>query len=138
MGVVYNMVAQYLPFVRKKPVLTRDQALRARPVRNPALEWERGDEGEIHLRIPRRKDLAGRALSRVFRAPEHKEISLDEVGSDIWELCDGEHSLEAIVHAVSKKYKMTRRECEASVGAFLKTLGERKLLGFQVGSRRKK
>ncbi|HUV04415.1 MAG TPA: PqqD family protein [Armatimonadota bacterium] len=138
MGAVYNIVAQYLPFVRKKPVLTRDQALRTRPFRNPAVEWERGDEGEIRLLIPRRKDLVGRALARAFRAAEHREIALDDVGSDIWELCDGEHSLEAIVYAVSKKYKMTRRECEASVSAFLKTLGERRLLGFQVGGRRKK
>jgi len=138
MGVVYNVIAQYLPFVRKKPILTRDQALRARPLRNPALEWERGDEGEIRLLIPRRKDLVGRALCCILRAPEHREIILDDVGSDIWELCDGEHNLEAIVYAVSKKYKMTRRECETSVSAFLKMLGERKLLGFQVGGRQRK
>ena len=138
MGVVYNVVAQYLPFVRKKPALTRDQALRARPFRNPALEWEQGDEGEIRLLIPRRKDLMGRALCWILRAPGHREIVLDDVGSDIWELCDGERSLEAIVYAVSKKYKMTLRECESSVSAFLKMLSERKLLGFQVGGRQRK
>lgn len=138
MGVVYNAVTQYLPFLRKKPSLTRDQALRARPVRNPLLEWERVDSGEVSLRIPRRKDLVARALSRVFRAPGHKEILLDEVGSDVWELCDGGHSVEAIVSAMCRKYKLTRRECETSVAAYLKMLGERKLVGFQVGGRRKK
>lgn len=138
MGVVYNLISQYLPFVRKKPRVTREQALRARPIRNPALQWERGADGETRLRIPRRKDAVARALCRIFRAPEYREIVLDEVGSDIWELCDGEHSVEAIVSLTAKKYKMTRRECETSVSTYLKMLGERNLLGFQLGGRRKK
>ena len=138
MGMVYNVVAQYLPFMRKKPVITRDQALRTRPVRNPVLKWETGEDGQIRLLIPRRDDFVGRMLCKIFRAPEHKEIILDEVGSGIWELCDGERSVEAIVSATSGKYKITRRECETSVGMYLKMLGERNLLGFQVGGRRNK
>ena len=138
MGAMYNIASQYIPFLRKKPVLTRDQALNIRPVRNTLLEWERNGEGEIRLLIPRRKDFVGRMLCRMLRAPDHKEIMLDEVGSDIWELCDGKHSVEAIVSAASKKYKMTRRECETSVSVYLKMLGERNLLGFQVGGQRKR
>lgn len=138
MGAVYNIVSQYIPFLRKKPVLTREQALRARPVRNSMLEWRTSDDGETCLLIPRRKDFVGRVLGRMLRAPEHKEIVLDEVGSDIWDLCDGQHSVEAIVSAAAKKYKITRRECETSVGMYLKVLSERKLIGFQVGGRRKK
>jgi hypothetical protein len=138
MSVVYNTVSQYVPFLRKKPAMSRDQALHARPVRNPGLEWERVDGGDIHLRIPRRTDRVAQMLCRIFRAPQYKEIVLDEVGSDIWALCDGDRSVEAIVSATSKKYKLTRRECETSVAAYLKMLGDRKLIGFQVGGRRKK
>lgn len=138
MSVMYNTVSQWLPFLRKKPNLSRDQALKAKPVRNPMLEWHRPDGGEIRLRIPRRKDVVARTLCRIFRAPEYKEIELDEVGSHIWELCDGERSVEAIVAATCKKYQLTRRECEMSVATYLKTLGDRRLIGFQVGGRKKK
>ena len=138
MSAVYNTVSQYLPFLRKKPNLTRDQALRARPTRNPVLEWERGEGGDIRLRIPRRKDAIARALCRMFRAPDYKEIVLDEVGSGIWELCDGGRSVDAIVAATCGKYKLTRRECETSVAAYLKMLGDRRLIGFQTGGRKKK
>lgn len=138
MGTAYNIVSQYIPFVRKKPSLSRNQALQARPVKNPNLEWNRVADCEIKLIIPRRTDFLGRTLCKMFHAPDHKEIILDEVGSDIWELCDGNRSVEAIVAAVSKKYKMTRRECETSVGMYLKMLGDRNLLGLQVGGRRKK
>jgi len=127
-----------LPFLRKKPVLSRDQALRSRPTRNPLLGWDRGEDGDVHLRIPRRNDAVARILCRVFRAPDHKEIVLDEVGSDIWELCDGDTGVEGIVSTICRKYKLNRRECETSVAAYLKMLGERRLIGFQVGGRRKK
>jgi hypothetical protein len=138
MGVVHNTVSQYLPFLRRKPALSRDQALHSRPVRNPLLEWERVDGGDVHLRIPRRKDTVANMLCKIFRAPEYKEILLDEVGSSVWELCDGDHSVDSIVSITCKTYKLTRRECETSVAAYLKMLGDRKLIGFQVGGRKKK
>ena len=135
MGAVYNIVSQYVPFIRKKPVLDREKALRATPVRHPQVRFERNEEGEICLYLPRRKDRLARALMFIFRAPPEKEIVLDEVGSDVWDLCDGENSVEAIVSAVSKKYKITRRECETSIGVYLKTLGERHLVGLRMAAR---
>ncbi|MBN1193622.1 MAG: PqqD family protein, partial [Coriobacteriia bacterium] len=96
------------------------------------VRFERNEEGEICLYLPRRKDRFARALMFIFRAPPEKEIVLDEVGSDVWELCDGENSVEAIVSVVSKKYKVTRRECETSIGVYLKTLGERHLVGLRM------
>ena len=134
MSSVYNIVSQYLPFIRKKPVVDRDKALKACPVRHPRVRFERNDEGEITLYLPRRRDRVGRALMWIFRAPPEKEVVLDEVGSDVWELCDGENSVDAIVNAVAKKYKITRRECETSIGVYLKTLGERHLVGLRVAA----
>jgi hypothetical protein len=138
MGFLYRVVSQYLPFLRKKPKLSRDQALSARPVRNPVLKWERNENGEIRLLVPLRKDRVTRVLRKLLRAPEYKEILLDEVGSDIWELCDGKHTVQSIIVATCKKYKLTRRECEASVGTYLKMLSERNLVGFQLGGRKNK
>ena len=138
MGFLYRVVSQYLPFLRKKPKLSRDQALSARPVRNPVLKWERNENGEIRLLVPLRKDRVTRVLRKLLRAPEYKEILLDEVGSDIWELCDGKHTVQSIIAATCKKYKLTRRECEASVGTYLKMLSERNLVGFQLGGRKNK
>lgn len=134
MGAVYNIVSQYLPFVRKKPVLDRDKALRAVPVRHPQVRFERNGDGEVCLYLPRRRDRLGRALIFVFRAPPEKEIVLDEVGSDVWDLCDGVNTVDAIVNGIARKYKITRRECETSIGAYLKTLGERNLVGLRVAS----
>ncbi len=132
MSAVQDIVGQYLPFVRRKPVLDRGRALKAVPVRHPQVRFERNADGEVTLYLPRRKDRIGRALMWVFRVTSDKEIVLDEVGSDVWELCDGVNSVDAIVNGISKKYKITRRECETSIGAYLKTLGERNLVGLRV------
>lgn len=123
--------------VRKKPQHSREDVLRSKPVRNPILEWERESEADVRLRIPQRNDFIGKLLCKFFHAPGFREIQLDAVGSDVWELCDGANSFEAIVTAICKKHKITRRECEVSVGMYLKTLGEKRLLGFQLGGQKK-
>ncbi|MCL6520016.1 MAG: PqqD family protein [Armatimonadetes bacterium] len=138
MGSLYTIAAQYLPFIRKKPALSRQQALKTRPIRNPLVEWTKDELGEVSLFIPRRKDRIARILCWLFRAPEKREIVLGEVGGFVWELCDGEHSVDSIVSAITSRYKITRREAEASVGVYLKMLADRKLLGFRVGGSGKK
>ena len=134
---LYDIVSQYVPIVRKKSSHSREDVLRSKPVRNPALEWERISEEEIRLRIPQRNDFMGRMLCKVFHAPPYREIVLDSVGSDVWELCDGNNNFEAVVAAICKKHKITRRECEVSIGTYLKTLGDKRLVGFQLGGRKK-
>lgn len=133
-----DTVCQYIPFLRKNTGPGRDVVLRAKPLRNPRLEWERTGDDEICLLIPRSGDPMGTILSRLFKAPPHRRVMLDEVGSFVWEMCDGEHSIESIVNATGKKYNITRRECETSVGVYLKTLGERKYVSLTQGKRKKR
>ena len=138
MSTLQDTVSQYVPFLKNKPSLSRDEALRTRPIRNTFLKWEMAENGEARLFIPRRKDRLGKILCRIFHAGEFRELIMDEVGSYIWNLCDGEHTVQTIVAAACNEYKMTRRECETSIGAYLKTLGDRNLIGFQTGGRQKK
>lgn len=134
---LYDIVSQYVPLVRKPSSHSREDVLRSKPIRNPALEWERISEDEVRLKIPQRNDFMGKMLCKVFHAPSYREIQLDEIGSEVWELCDGINSFEAIVSAICKKHKITRRECEVSIGTYLKTLGDKRLVGFQLGGRKK-
>jgi hypothetical protein len=135
---VRDAVSQYVPCLRRNAGPGREVVLRAKPLRNPEIEWEHAGVDEVCLLIPRSRDLLGKALCRIFRAPSHKRVTLDEVGSFVWELCDGEHSIEQIVNATGKKYNITRRECETSVGVYLKTLGERRYVALRQGGRKKK
>ncbi len=125
----------------KKPRVSRGQVLGARPVRNPRVEWERGrlheDRPEVVLlRVPRRADRWGNFLARVFRLPFHRKIELDEMGSDVWEMCDGTLTVDALTRAVCAKYRLNRRQGEASVTAYMRMLAERRLLALKTGARK--
>jgi hypothetical protein len=138
LNVVKNLLTRHVPFLREKQTISREEALRMRTVHNAIVQWETSEDGEICLLVPRRSDVMARLLCRVFRAPSHKRITLDEVGSFVWGFCDGEHSVDSIVTETCKKYSVSRRECETSVSAFLKMLGDRNLVAFHSGGRRKK
>jgi hypothetical protein len=115
---------------RYAPRITRQEILAAVPVRNSLVEWETNDHDEVVLKVPRREDRVGRILHRVFAAPPFKQVVLDEVGSDVWQLCTGEHDVDAIVKALARKYKLSRREVELSLSNYLRTLAQRGLIGL--------
>jgi hypothetical protein len=52
-------------------------------------------------------------------------FALDEVGSFVWNLCDGEHPVSALVEALVERYKLGKREAEVSLTTYLKQLGKR-------------
>lgn len=116
----------------RKPKLSRGQALQARPIRNPALKWTELDSGEIRIVLPRRKDATGKLLSVLFYIPKSRPVNLDVVGSRVWSLCDGEHTVADIADVLADEHKLHRREAEVSLTEFLKMLGKRNMVAFVV------
>jgi len=114
------------------PALTREQAMQAWPVRNPALQVSEGEEGLVTIELPRRKDWMGGVLGFLFSVPQSKPVQLDEVGSFVWGLCDGDHTVSDIVGALVNEYKLNRREVEVSLTQYLQTLAKRGMVGFAV------
>ncbi len=117
---------------KQAPYISRDQAMRALPVRNPGLKWVANDEGYAAVTLPRRNDLTGKALAWMFFVPESKPVILDEVGTFVWKLCDGEHSLSEIATLLCKEYKEGRKEMETSLVEYMKLLGKRGMIAFVV------
>jgi hypothetical protein len=115
-----------------QPELTRDQALDAVPVRNPALVWRETDTGDIVITVPRREGRTWGLLAWVFAVPQTRDLTLDEIGSHVWNLCDGERSVRDLVASLVAEYRLTRREVEASLTQYLRDLGKRGMIGFAV------
>jgi hypothetical protein len=120
-----------------KPKYTRAQIISARPFRNPAVTYERSVKTEdtpslTLLRIPRRRDRWGDTVARLFRLPDHRKLELDEIGSDVWEMCDGALTVETITKAICLKYRLNRRQGETSVTAYLRQLAERRLVALRA------
>jgi len=117
---------------RGRAPLSREQAFEARPVRNPKLKWRVNDSDCVEVIVPRRKDLFGRAMGFLFFVPETRPVILDDVGTRVWHLCDGERTVGEISRALADDYKLGRREVETSLTEYLRTLGKRGMVGFLV------
>lgn len=113
-------------------LLTREQAMAARPIRNPLLKWHEDEEGNVVVILPRRNDTVGKVLAWLFTVPESKPVILDELGSLVWHLCDGEHSVHDIAQTLAQRYKITMREAEISLAEFLRQLGKRGMVAFAL------
>jgi len=113
-----------------KQTIGREQTLRLYPVRNPAVRYETQPSGCVLLIVPLRPRGLMRLLTRLFKLPHEHRIELDETGSTVWSLCDGQHSVEAIVQRLVRQYKLERREAEYALFAFLNTLTRRGFIAY--------
>ncbi|GBC93064.1 Coenzyme PQQ synthesis protein D [bacterium HR15] len=114
----------------RKPVIAREQALRLYPLRNPAVRYETRENGCIVLIVPVRPRGLWRLLGKIFKLPREHRIELDETGSTVWALCDGQHRVDAIVQKLMRQYKLERREAEYALFAFLDTLMRRGFIAY--------
>jgi len=125
-----------LAFWKKKtPRLTREDSLGAVVVQNRRLRVERNAEGIITLYAPFRAapfiERMARWLGSPPRAGEAK-IELDEVGSFVWDLCDGQRTVREMVSDLAGKYKLNRKEAEAGLTSFLRSLAGRNLVAIVI------
>jgi hypothetical protein len=121
-----------LAFRRRQKPLSREQSLGSIPLRNQAVRTERTDEGHARLVVPRRDAWWIRAFAKVFYVPKNRRITLDEIGTYVWDQCDGEQNVRQIIQALCKRYRLHRKEAEVSVVAYLRQLAKRGLVGIAV------
>ncbi len=130
---LYYGFGRMLPFLKiRPPVADRQTALILRPARHSSVTWEKQAGGEIILTIPQNDEInfVTRTLAKWLKVPTERKVELDEVGGFVWELCDGNHTVESIVQKTAREYKMNRREAEVSVTMFMQMLQERHFIGF--------
>lgn len=131
-GKIINWILVKIGLRQPEPKLTREQSMNAIPIRNPLLHWGRNDSDNIVVAMDRRQDWMGQAMEWLFMVPPKRKVQLDEVGSTVWESCDGENTVNDIIKILSGKYKLSRREVEMSLTKYLRTLGQRKMIGFMI------
>lgn len=133
-------LGRFLPFLKvAQPAVDRQAVMHLRPAKNTNLTWAKSESGEVILTIPQNEK--ANALTRWFakwlEVPKERRVELDEVGSYVWEACDGKNTVETIVRLTGQQFKMNRREAEVSVTMFLQMLHERKFIGFYKKSNKK-
>lgn len=111
--------------------------LASKPVRNELVEWERDENDEVVIQLIRQDTWKVKVLAKLFYIPKQRKIGLDAVGSQVWEMCDGKHSVDQMIRILAKEHKLNRKEAEVALMAYLKKLGQKRLVGFAVPTKRK-
>jgi len=117
---------------RKKPRFTPEEVLLSRPLRNDSLGTEPTADGGLRIIIERRREWWVKALSVVLPIPKRRPVELDPLGREVWELCDGEHTLREMVKVFQERHKLSRAEAEWSLRTYLRDLAKRRLVAIAV------
>ena len=78
--------------MKKKPIIIPQNYLERIPCRPAALKWSTGDDGLITLEIEN-TGWVNRLVQKFFDRPKVSYVHLDELGSFIWPLLDGEKTI---------------------------------------------
>jgi len=111
----------------KPQPIDRRTSLAARLVRNTRVQWADKPEG-IVLTITVRSPTQSAMFSKLFPMPAMREVQLDEIGSEIWRLCDGEHSTADLLDWMRTRYQFSYKEAELGITKYLKELVKRNLV----------
>ena len=123
---------------KKKPVtshMTRSGALAYKPVKNQDVSETRLDTGEVVIEYPMtvRPLIAAvaRRLGKTQDLTQTKKLQLDALGTSVWDLIDGQHTVRRMINIFAQTHRLEKREAEVSVTQFIRELGKRGLLGLR-------
>jgi len=122
--------------LRRKRKLNRAESLQVRVLHNPVIQAERREDGTVLLKVPRREGFVGKLLGALFMVPKVRKISLDEIGSAVWLMCDGRRSLAEISREVQRENNLHRKEAELAVISFVESLAKKRLVLLKIPERR--
>jgi hypothetical protein len=119
-------------FRQKRPRMTREQLLRARPIRSPLAEVRQAEEGRLEITVPFQKP---RGLRWFFRGQKvlKRRFDLDRLGQKVWELCDGQHTVRQLIETFTETEGLNAREAEVSMITYLEVLGSRGIVLMAAG-----
>ena len=118
-------------FQTKKPRLTQQESLAAKPTRLVSAGMQIDENGGGRLKVPLPH---ARWAWWIFKAPSGatKTFEFDAIGIFVWEACDGKNNVQQIIRKLSKRYNLTLREAQVSTVKFLHTLSRKGLVGMEI------
>ena len=114
---------------RESPI-DRRRSLEGVPVLNPGVNLVDEEDGRVILSIPLPR---GRGFFARFQPPvSERRVRLDEIGTFVVGLIDGERPVLALIDAFVERHRVSRREAELSIAEFLKSLIKRDAISVAV------
>jgi len=120
---------------KKKIYHTRIDALLCIPEKNTTVKERLLDSGDLILSYPATyKPFFLKIQKMMHKKPQTsflRRIQLDHLGVDVWSLLDGKKNVKTIIVEFACLHKLNHKEAEISVTQFLRSLGEKGLIGIK-------
>ena len=88
---------------KKSKLVIEQNYLESRPYRSPSIRWSEDADGNVTLEIDN-KGFMNRVAQKLFKKPKVSFVHLDEMGSFIWPLIDGETDIIRIGELVKEHF----------------------------------
>ena len=121
---------------QKQNLISREDAMAARPMHMIECQVEPMDDGGAKLKVPLKH---GGWVGKVFRVPDGtmKTFELDALGLFVWNSCDGKTSVQQIIRRLAKEQGLTLREVEVATIRFMQVLVRKGMLGMTIDKKAK-
>lgn len=87
---------------KKKEVISKNY-LEKIPARKEGIDWDKNEEGKVTLHI-KNTGLMNKIAQKLFKKPEVSHVYLDDMGSFVWPILDGNKDIIAIGELVKEKF----------------------------------
>lgn len=101
------------------------------PLKNPEIKWETDGEKKVTLLIEN-KGVFNRIAQKLFKKPKISQIHLDENGSFVWPLIDGEKDITEIGRLVDEHFGEKAHPLYERLAKFLGILESYNFISFKA------
>ncbi|BHH84413.1 PqqD family protein [Desulforhopalus sp. 52FAK] len=116
----------------EEPKVTRTESLACVPARVPSISWDEDEAHKVIIEYPLAIKPFFISIAKKFNKGEEqrltKKLQLDNIGSRVWLMLDGETDVKTIIKKIAPPAGLTLQEAEVSVTTFLRELGRRGLI----------
>ncbi len=120
---------------KKKDNRSKFDALLCIPEKNSLVKESILDSGDMILSYQSvYKPLFRKIQKFVRKNPDNtfkRKIQLDHLGVDVWSIIDGKKNVKALIKEFAALHTLNYKEAEISVTLFLRSLGEKGLIGIK-------
>ena len=115
---------------KRKKTKSGENYLERIPVRSAGITWKTDDAGIVTLEVPN-TGWANRIAQKLFRSPKVSFIHLDELGSFVWPLIDGEADIIAIGGPVKEHFGEAAEPLYPRLAQFFRVLESYHFIGWK-------
>jgi len=121
---------------KKKNGIAKNDSLLCIPEKNALVVETILDSGDLILSYQATYKPFFKKIQKIIRQKKSKDffqrkIQLDQLGGDVWSLLDGTKNVKIIIKEFATLHKLNYKEAEISVTLFLRSLGEKGLIGIK-------